>query len=604
MTRFAGYLAERKFLGATVGRYANRIARGRFSLDGESVQLPVNNGPNALHGGLDGFDRKLWRIAAIDDGAEPAVTLTYTSAARRGRTIPASWRCELTYRVIRTGGAVARSWRRGPDRPTVVNLTNHSFFNLEGATSGPTILDHRLTVAAEQFLAIDPTAIPLPRAAERGGRHAVRLSRRPLRGRRAHPQERPSAAAQGPRLRSHLLSRARRQAGLASRHGSRSRVRDACWSCSPTSPACRSIPATFSTASTAGKGRQALSGNPDAMCLEPHIWPDRAQPARLPDPAPFDPGEVYRHHHGLSLCGEDAMKMEEVPTTVLCAERCHLGEGPTYDAATDTAWWFDIVERRLFEARLDTGSIRHPFARRDGQRARADRRASSARRRRGRPLYPRARRWADDAVPSARSRQCRDAFERLPGFIQSGTFWIGTMGRKAERRAGRHLCAASRRAVDAVSRHHDSERDLLLAGWRRSAISPTPRTNVLFRRRARCGDRPAARRAGRADRHAGRRRHRRRGGRCRRADLECALGRRAASMSTARKASSCARSACRRRQSSCPAFVGPDFSRLLVTSAWQDMDDDATPPIRQAGRTFAARGRRRAAAAEPDVKLA
>src|SRR5262249_25589772 len=78
----AGYLAERRFFGATVGRYANRIANARFVLDGTEVQLAANNGANALHGGLDGFDRKLWQITDMQDGAEPQVTLAHTSADR------------------------------------------------------------------------------------------------------------------------------------------------------------------------------------------------------------------------------------------------------------------------------------------------------------------------------------------------------------------------------------------------------------------------------------------------------------------------------------------------------------------------------------------
>src|SRR5690349_12771964 len=76
----AGFLAERRFFGATVGRYANRIADARFVLDGETVQLAANNGPNALHGGIDGFDRKIWQITDTQDGATPYVTLAYTSA--------------------------------------------------------------------------------------------------------------------------------------------------------------------------------------------------------------------------------------------------------------------------------------------------------------------------------------------------------------------------------------------------------------------------------------------------------------------------------------------------------------------------------------------
>jgi aldose 1-epimerase len=82
---FEGYLALRRFFGATVGRYANRIAGARFTLDDTDVQLVSNNGPNALHGGLEGFDRRNWRIVAIEDGDRPAVTLTYTSAGTRAR---------------------------------------------------------------------------------------------------------------------------------------------------------------------------------------------------------------------------------------------------------------------------------------------------------------------------------------------------------------------------------------------------------------------------------------------------------------------------------------------------------------------------------------
>ena len=87
---FAGYLARRQFFGATVGRYANRIAGARFGLGGSEFQLAVNNGANALHGGLEGFDRRNWRIIAIDDGELPAVTLGYTSADGE-EGYPASW---------------------------------------------------------------------------------------------------------------------------------------------------------------------------------------------------------------------------------------------------------------------------------------------------------------------------------------------------------------------------------------------------------------------------------------------------------------------------------------------------------------------------------
>ena len=157
----AGYLANRRFFGATVGRYANRIANARFVLDGQTVQLtPTNNGKHALHGGPDGFDRKLWQITDVEDGAEPGVTLAYVSAHGE-ESYPGRLEVRVTYRV--TGPSeLSVSFEARSDRPTIVNLTNHSFFNLEGVASDDNMLDHRLTVAADRFLAIDPEAIPLP----------------------------------------------------------------------------------------------------------------------------------------------------------------------------------------------------------------------------------------------------------------------------------------------------------------------------------------------------------------------------------------------------------------------------------------------------------
>ena len=98
MTTFEGYLARRQFFGATVGRYANRIAGARFTLDGAEVQLAANNGANALHGGLEGFDRRNWRIVAIEDGDHPAVTLAYTSADGE-EGYPGTLDVEVTWRL-------------------------------------------------------------------------------------------------------------------------------------------------------------------------------------------------------------------------------------------------------------------------------------------------------------------------------------------------------------------------------------------------------------------------------------------------------------------------------------------------------------------------
>ena len=284
----AGYLAERKFFGATVGRYANRIAKGRFSLDGDTVQLAVNNGPNALHGGLDGFDRKLWDIVEIDDGAEPAVTLAYTSPHGE-ENYPGRLDVRLTYRV--TGPTeLSLSMEARSDRPTIVNLTNHSFFNLDGATSGTSIHDHRLTVAAEHFLAIDPTAIPLPEPPRRvAGTPFDFREARPV-GARIRQGDQQLQNGRG-YDHTYCLGRDGKLALAARLEAPRSgRIMELFTD----QPGLQVYSGNYLDGTVSGKGGKLIRQS-DAICLEPHIWPDAPNRADFPSPR-LDPGQVYRHH--------------------------------------------------------------------------------------------------------------------------------------------------------------------------------------------------------------------------------------------------------------------------------------------------------------------
>jgi aldose 1-epimerase len=285
---FSGYLAERKFFGATVGRYANRIANGQFALDGETVRLAANNGPNALHGGLDGFDRKFWEIADIDDGAEPAVTLAYVSPHGE-ENYPGRLDVRLTYRV--TGPTeLSLSMEARTDRPTIVNLTNHSFFNLEGATSGTPILDHRLTVAAEHFLAIDPTAIPLPEPprAVAGTPFDFRTAR-PV-GERIRQNDRQLRNGKGY---DHTFCLARDgELRLAARL--EAPVSGRVLELFTDQPGLQVYSGNYLDGTIAGKGGR-LYRQSDAICLEPHIWPNAPNRPDFPSPR-LEPGGVYRHH--------------------------------------------------------------------------------------------------------------------------------------------------------------------------------------------------------------------------------------------------------------------------------------------------------------------
>ncbi|WGS24061.1 MULTISPECIES: SMP-30/gluconolactonase/LRE family protein [unclassified Bradyrhizobium] len=291
--------------------------------------------------------------------------------------------------------------------------------------------------------------------------------------------------------------------------------------------------------------------------------------------------------------------MEEVPTSVLSAERCHLGEGPTYDAATDTAWWFDIRERRLFEHRFADGrTIVHSLPKMASALARIDAERQLVLTEDG--LY--VRQVADGRMalfvqleadnPVTRSNDAR--------VHPSGTFWLGTIGRQAEKAAG------------AIYALHRGRITRLYSGITiPNAICFSPKgdigyfadtaTNVLYRvpLDASTGlpvGEPVA-----LIRHEGVGGldgaivdadgmiwNARWGGGC--VDVYDPNGRRLRSLRVPA------------RQSSCPAFVGRDFSRVLVTSAWQDMGEAQRAADPEHGRTFlldaAAYGR-----AEPDVKL-
>ena len=154
-----GYLKAPNYFGASVGRYANRIAKGKFTLDGKSYQLAVNDGPNALHGGLKGFDKHLWTIAKVDSGKNQAsVTLTYASADGE-EGYPGTMHVSATF-TLTEGNELHVTYRATSDKPTIVNITNHSYFNLAGEASGISATEAVVTIPAQTYTPVDTTLIP------------------------------------------------------------------------------------------------------------------------------------------------------------------------------------------------------------------------------------------------------------------------------------------------------------------------------------------------------------------------------------------------------------------------------------------------------------
>ncbi len=153
----ADYRRNSPAFGAVIGRVANRIDRGEFELDGVTYSLTRNASGNALHGGRDGYQFRLWRAeAALADGL-PELRLELTSPDG-DQGFPGMLRIELVYR-LRPGGELALSYRARCDRPTLVNLTNHCFFNLDGETSGD-IFGHEFMLEADERTAVRPDLVP------------------------------------------------------------------------------------------------------------------------------------------------------------------------------------------------------------------------------------------------------------------------------------------------------------------------------------------------------------------------------------------------------------------------------------------------------------
>lgn len=154
----AGYLKTTPYFGAIIGRYGNRIAKGRFTLDGATYTLAVNNGPNALHGGLVGFDKVRWSAVPFDSASGVGVVLTYRS--RDGEEgYPGTLDVTVRY-TLTDANEFAIDYRAETDKATPVNLTQHTYFNLAGDGGGP-VLDHLVTLDAASITPVDSTLIPI-----------------------------------------------------------------------------------------------------------------------------------------------------------------------------------------------------------------------------------------------------------------------------------------------------------------------------------------------------------------------------------------------------------------------------------------------------------
>jgi aldose 1-epimerase len=280
----AGYLKESPYFGAIVGRYANRIAKGKFTLDGVEYTLATNNGPNALHGGLRGFDKVVWEPAVTASAAGPSLQLKYVSKDGE-EGYPGNLSITAIY-TLTHDNALKLEVTATSDKETVVNISQHSYFNLAGQG---TILNHEVMMPADRFTPVDSTLIPTGELRPVEGTPFDFRSSTPIGARINQPDEQLKFGNGYDH--NWVFTRTVGEMGLLARvhEPTSGRVLEVL----STEPGLQFYSGNFLDGSIRGKGGQVYNLR-DGFCMEPQHFPDSPNHRSFP-PVVLKPGQVYRN---------------------------------------------------------------------------------------------------------------------------------------------------------------------------------------------------------------------------------------------------------------------------------------------------------------------
>lgn len=282
----AEYLSKPQYFGATVGRFANRIRNGQFELDGKRYQLAANSGSHHLHGGARGLDKVVWKIESLRAGPPASVAMSFASPDG-DEGYPGTLEVTATYTL--TGKSeITVEYRATTDKPTIVNITNHSYFNLAGEAGSSDVLGHRIMVLADGYTPVDSTLIPTGELRDVAGT----------------PFDFRKPSSIGTHIRDGRDEQIRLGRGYDHNYvlqGSAGTLRLAARVDDPasgrvmelltTAPGMQFYSGNFLDGSSVGKSGRIYRQS-DAFCLEPQIFPDSPNHPHFPT-ALLNPGQVY-----------------------------------------------------------------------------------------------------------------------------------------------------------------------------------------------------------------------------------------------------------------------------------------------------------------------